>query len=54
MSGMPFRLDIVETGEQWVVTCATPHGKAASRPRCAGQQRGPQATAMRPMHIMGR
>ena len=31
MSGMPFRLDIVETGEQWVVTCATPHGKAVSR-----------------------
>src|SRR6185437_7355134 len=30
-SGMPFRLDIVETGEQWVVTCATPHGKAVSR-----------------------
>ena len=31
VSGMPFRLDIVETGEQWVVTCATPHGKAVSR-----------------------
>src|SRR5262252_4278772 len=28
---MPFRLDIVETGEQWVVTCTTPHGKAVSR-----------------------
>jgi hypothetical protein len=25
---MPFRLDIVETSEQWVVTCTTPHGKA--------------------------
>ena len=31
VSGMPFRLDIVETGEQWVVTCTTPHGKAVSR-----------------------
>ena len=31
MSGMPFRLDVVETGEQWVVTCTTPHGKAVSR-----------------------
>jgi WD40 repeat protein len=31
VSGMPFRLDIVETGDQWVVTCATPHGKAVSR-----------------------
>jgi hypothetical protein len=30
VSGMPFRLDIVETGEQWVVTCTTPHGKAVS------------------------
>jgi hypothetical protein len=28
---MPFRLDVVETGEQWVVTCTTPHGKAVSR-----------------------
>ena len=28
---MPFRLDIVETGEQWVVTCTTPRGKAVSR-----------------------
>jgi len=28
---MPFRLDIVETGEQWVVTCTTPHGKALIR-----------------------
>jgi hypothetical protein len=28
---MPFRLDIVETGEQWVVTCTTPHGKAVNR-----------------------
>src|SRR5271166_495412 len=27
---MPFRLDVVETGEQWVVTCTTPHGKAVS------------------------
>lgn len=31
MSGMPFQLDTVETGEQWVVTCTTPHGKAVSR-----------------------
>src|SRR5689334_5842769 len=31
VSGMPFRLDVVETGEQWVVTCTTPHGKAVSR-----------------------
>jgi len=31
VSGMPFRLDIVETGEQWVVTCTTPHGKAVNR-----------------------
>jgi hypothetical protein len=31
VSCMPFRLDIVETGEQWVVTCTTPHGKAVSR-----------------------
>ena len=31
VTGMPFRLDIVETGEQWVVTCTTPHGKAVSR-----------------------
>ena len=30
---MPFRLDVVETGEQWVVTCTTPHGKAVSRIR---------------------
>jgi CHAT domain/Anaphase-promoting complex subunit 4 WD40 domain/WD domain, G-beta repeat len=28
---MSFQLDIVETGEQWVVTCTTPHGKAVSR-----------------------
>jgi hypothetical protein len=27
---MPFRLDVVETGERWVVTCTTPHGKAVS------------------------
>jgi hypothetical protein len=27
---MPFLLDLVETGEQRVVTCTTPHGKAAS------------------------
>jgi len=31
VSGMPFRLDVVETGEQWVATCTTPHGKAVSR-----------------------
>jgi hypothetical protein len=30
VSGMPFLLDLVETGEQWVVTCTNPHGKAAS------------------------
>jgi hypothetical protein len=27
--GMPFLLDLVETGEQRVVTCRTPHEKAA-------------------------
>ena len=31
VSGMPFRLDVVETGEQWVVTCTIPHGKAVNR-----------------------
>jgi hypothetical protein len=30
-SGVRFRLDIVETGEQWVVTCMASHGKAVSR-----------------------
>jgi hypothetical protein len=30
VSGMSFLLDLVETGELRVVTCTTPHGKAAS------------------------
>jgi hypothetical protein len=30
-SGVRFRLAIVETGEQWVVTCTASHGKAVSR-----------------------
>jgi hypothetical protein len=30
VSGMPFLLDLFETGEQRVVTCTTLHGKAAS------------------------
>lgn len=31
MADMPFRLDIVETGDQWVVTCMSSHGKAVGR-----------------------
>ncbi|HUK73650.1 MAG TPA: CHAT domain-containing protein [Streptosporangiaceae bacterium] len=31
MSDVPFRLDIVETGNQWVITCTCPQGKAVSR-----------------------
>jgi len=31
MSSNPFRLDITEIGEQWVVIRTTPHGKAVSQ-----------------------
>jgi hypothetical protein len=28
---VPFRLDVLEIGGQWIVTCTAPHGKAVSR-----------------------
>ena len=31
ISDVPFRLDIVEVGDQWVVTCASPRGRAVNR-----------------------
>jgi hypothetical protein len=31
VTNIPFRLDIVETGDQWVVTCTSSHGKAVDR-----------------------
>lgn len=31
ISDVPFRLDIVEVGDQWVVTCTSPRGRAVNR-----------------------
>ena len=31
MTDIPFRLDIVELGDQWVVTCVSSHGRAVDR-----------------------
>ena len=31
MADIPFRLDIVETGDQWLVSCMSSHGKAVGR-----------------------